>query len=194
MSKTVEFFFDFGSNYSYLAWASLPGFVQRTGARVLLRPMLLGGLWKAVGNRPPVEVEAKGRWLFKDVERCARKAGIPYVKNSAFPIMTIGLMRGAVAAEDDGLLEPYVAAMFPAMWRDDRNLADPAVASEVLLAAGLDARRLLQHSEDPAVKERLKANTEEAQRRGAFGAPSFFVGDELFWGFDRMHFVEDALA
>ena len=194
MSKTVEFFFDFGSNYSYLAWASLPGFVQRTGATVVLRPMLLGGLWKAVGNRPPVEVEAKGRWLFKDVERCAEKAGIAYVKNSKFPIMTIGLMRGAVAAEADGLLEPYVAAMFPAMWRDDRDLTDASVVVQVLEQAGLDARRIMQRSGEQDVKERLKANTEEAQRRGAFGAPSFFVGDELFWGFDRMHFVEDALA
>lgn len=193
MSKSVEFFFDFGSPASYLAWTQLPRIAAETGATIVWRPMLLGGVFKATGNQSPVAIPAKGRYMLQDFARFARRYGVPMTFNPHFPINTLPLMRGATAYLDTPLFQPYLTAVFEAMWQQQKNLGQPEVIAEVLATAGYDPEDFQRRIEDEAVKERLKATTEEAVRRGAFGAPTFFVGDEMYFGQDRLDFVVEAL-
>ncbi len=196
MSKTVEFFFDFGSPASYLAWTQLPDLCARHGAELRFRPMLLGGIFQATGNASPISVPAKGRYTLIDFQRFARRYGVAFSLNPNFPINTLTLMRGACAyqlrAPDQ--FETYVKAMFEALWTRQRNLADPAVVAEVLTEAGLDAQAFAAWVAEDEVKAALKAATEEAVQRGVFGAPTCFVGGEMFFGQDRLDFVDEALA
>ncbi|UTW09577.1 2-hydroxychromene-2-carboxylate isomerase [Pseudomonas benzenivorans] len=194
MSKTLEFFFDFGSPASYLAWTQLPRITGQTGAQVRWRPMLLGAVLKASGNPPPIAVPAKRRFMLQDLARFAERYGVPLVFNPCFPFDTMTLMRGAVAYLDSAAFAPYVAAIFDAMWVQKKALSDPAVVVEVLEAAGFDVAEFELLVADEKVKQQLKANTEEAVERGVFGAPSFFVGDTLYFGQDRLDFVAEALA
>jgi 2-hydroxychromene-2-carboxylate isomerase len=194
--RTVEFFFDFGSPASYLAWTQLPAICKAAGATLAYRPMLLGGVFQATGNASPVTVPAKGRYMLADLARFALRYGVPLRFNPHFPINTLTLMRGAVGLQmrEPARFDAYVTAVFNAMWVDGLNMGDPAVVAEVLGRAGFDARALLELTADPAVKDALKSATEEAVRRGAFGAPTMFVGDQMFFGQDRLDFVRDALA
>jgi 2-hydroxychromene-2-carboxylate isomerase len=194
--RRVEFWFDVGSAYSYIAWRALPGFVERTGARVVLRPMLLGGVFKATGNRSPVEVAAKGRWAETDLAQWAARLGVPFSFNPWFPVKSLGLMRAAAGLRlrDPDALARFVDAAFDAVWAQPCNVADPAVLATVLSGAGFDPVAFLALIEEPSVKEALKRDTDEAIARGVFGAPTFFVGDRMFFGQDRMDFVAEALA
>ena len=193
MSRQFEFFFDYGSPFSYLADSQLEALCKRTGAQAIYRPMLLGGVFKETGNSSPINVEAKRKYMMADLQRWAKHYGLAPLHNAHFPINTIRLMRGATAAERLGVFPAYHRAIYDAFWRDGLNLGDPAVVGEVLRGAGLDADSLAATSEETAVKEALRASTESAVARGAFGAPTFFVGDEMFWGNDRLVFVEEAL-
>jgi len=190
MAREVEFFFDYGSPFSYLADTQLDGLAARTGARVIYRPMLLGGVFKETGNSSPIAIEAKRKYMMADLERWAKHYGVPPLRNAHFPINTIRLMRGAVAAERLGVFARYHRAIYDAFWRD---LGEAAVVREALGRAGLDAGKVAALSEEHAAKEALRASTETAVGRGAFGAPTFFVGDQMFWGNDRLMFVEEAL-
>lgn len=196
MSKQVEFFFDFGSPYSYLAYKELPRVAARTGATIVWRPMLLGGVFKATGNHSPMEIPAKSRWSNNDLECWARRYGAPFRQNPHFPVNTLALMRGAIGYQRKGEADfhRYVDAIFSAMWEQGRNLNDPNEIGKVLMAAGFDPREALAMLDDPEVKAELKQATEEAVARGVFGAPSFIVDGELFWGNDRLLFVEEQLA
>jgi len=193
LAKKVEFFFDFGSPFSYIAYTQMPGLAERTGATVIYRPMLLGGVFKATGNATPMAVPAKGAYLGKDLDRVASHLGVPFRMNPFFLINTLLVMRGAVAAEAEGCFDTYVDALFRATWVDGKDTGDPAVVAGVLTDAGLDAERILARIGEQAIKDALKANTEEAVARGVFGAPTFFVGDEMFFGHDRIDYVEAAL-
>jgi 2-hydroxychromene-2-carboxylate isomerase len=193
MARELEFFFDYGSPFSYLADTQLKGLAERTSARVLYRPMLLGGVFKETGNSSPIAIEAKRKYMMADLERWAKHYGVPPLHNAHFPINTIRLMRGAVAAERLGIFPAYHRAIYDAFWRDGLNLGDAAVVRGVLERAGLDAERIVAVSEEHAVKDALRVSTETAVARGAFGAPTFFVGDRMFWGNDRLMFVEQAL-
>lgn len=196
MTRQVEFFFDFGSPYSYLAYKELPRVAARTGATIIWRPMLLGGVFKATGNHSPMEIPAKRQWSDGDLDCWARRYGAPFRLNPHFPINTLALMRGAIGYQRKGEAEfhRYVDAIFTAMWETGRNLNDPVEIGKVLVAAGLDPREALAMLDDPEVKADLKRVTEEAVARGIFGAPSFIVGDKLYWGNDRLLFVEEQLA
>jgi 2-hydroxychromene-2-carboxylate isomerase len=191
--RTLEFFFDYGSPASYLAYTQIPRIAERTGAQILYHPMLLGGVFKATGNHSPVDIAPKGVWMMADLARFAARYGVPYVRNPNFPINTLHLMRGAIAAENDGRLVPYSDAMFRAMWVDQRNMEDPIVIGTVLRAAGFDPTAMMAAIGTSGVKNRLRANTEEAVARGVFGAPTCFVGNEMFFGQDRLDFVEEEL-
>jgi 2-hydroxychromene-2-carboxylate isomerase len=195
MTRTVEFFFDFGSPTAYLACRRLPAIAAEAGAQVAWRPMLLGGVFKATGNASPAAVPAKGRWMNEDMRRWAERDGIPFRLNPHFPINTLTLMRGAAAMQlrhpDD--FERYVDVIFRAMWESPENLGDPAVLAARLTAAGFDAAAFAAHVADPEVKARLVATTEEAVARGVFGAPTFFVDGTMFFGQDRLEFVREAL-
>jgi len=193
MSKTVEFFYDFTSPTAYLAWTQLPKIAARTGAKVVYRPMFLGGVMQATENRPPGTVAAKGKWMRDDLARFARRYGVTYTMNSHFPMLTLLTQRIAVGLVDTPQFERYLEAVFNAAWRDGRNIADKVELADVLASAGLDAPAILALADDPANKEKLKANTDEAVARGAFGAPTFFVGDEMHFGQDRLDFVEEKL-
>ncbi|MCY1277076.1 2-hydroxychromene-2-carboxylate isomerase [compost metagenome] len=194
MSKTVEFFFDFGSPSTYLAWTQLPKLAAEAGAQIVWRPFLLGGVFKATGNRSPVEVPAKGRYTLRDFARFAERYGVPLRFNPYFPINTLQLMRGAAGYQDHPRFHDYLSTVFQAMWIEQKHMGKPEVVAEVLAAAGFDLADFEQRINDEAVKERLKATTEEAISRGVFGAPSFFVDGELFFGQDRLDFVAEALA
>ena len=196
MSKTIEFLFDFGSPTTYLAYTQLPRLAAETGARIAYVPILLGGVFKATGNQSPVMVPAKGRWMGYDLQRFARRYRVPFTFNPHFPINTLTLMRGAVGLQmkQPDRFMPYVDAVFSAMWVEPVNLGDPTVLASTLQAAGFEADALMALVGEADVKARLIANTEAAVARGAFGAPTFFVGDEMFFGQDRLDFVREAAA
>lgn len=194
MSKTLEFFFDFGSPASYLAWTQVSRIAREAGAQLIWRPMLLGGVFKAIGNQSPVMIPSKGAWMLKDLARFASRYGVPMAFNPHFPINTLTLMRGAAGYQDDDRFEHYVQTMFEALWTQQKNLGKPDVVAEVLSAAGFDPAEFERLVSDEAVKERLKATTEEAIKRGVFGAPTFFIGSEMHFGQDRLDFVAEALA
>ena len=196
MSKTVEFLFDLGSPYSYLAWHQLPKVAAAQGATIVYTPVLLGGIFQATGNASPAEVPAKARYLDIDLARWAQAWALQIASNPAFPINTLALMRGAVAMQMQGdePFQRYMQAMYHAMFGEPRNMGDPAEVAAVLTAAGFDAAQFMAQIGEQAVKDRLKDNTQQAVARGVFGAPSFFVGDELFWGQDRLDQVAQALA
>jgi 2-hydroxychromene-2-carboxylate isomerase len=193
-AKTIEFLFDFGSPTTYLAHTQLPQLAADTGAHIQYVPMLLGGVFKATGNQSPVMVPAKGRRMGEDLPRFARRYGVPYQFNPHFPINTLTLMRGAVGLQmrDPQRFMPYVNAVFRAMWVEPVNLGDPAVLASTLGAAGFDADSFMALVGDAEVKAKLIANTEAAVARGVFGAPTCFVGREMFFGQDRLDFVREA--
>lgn len=195
MSKTVEFFFDLGSPASYLAYTQLPGICRETGATLIYRPMLLGAVFQATGNASPAMIPAKGRYMLRDLARHAERYGVPMRFNPHFPLNTLTLMRLLVAVQlhQPERFEALVQALFTAVWVDGLNLGEPAKVAEVLAAAGFDAQALLAQCAEPAVKEALKASSEEAVARGVFGAPSIFVDGELYFGQDRLDFVREAL-
>lgn len=193
------FYFDFASPNAYLAHRVIPGIEARTGARFRYVPVLLGGLFKLSGNQAPMVAFAgvpnKLAYERREMERFVARHGLTAFRmNPHFPVNSLAMMRGAVAAEAEGVFAPYVEAMFRFMWEEPRKLDDPAVLAATLAEAGLPAERLLARSADADVKARLLAETEDAYRRGAFGIPTFRLGDELYFGKDRLRDVEEALA
>ncbi|MDV5861777.1 2-hydroxychromene-2-carboxylate isomerase [Pseudomonas mendocina] len=195
MSKTVEFFFDLGSPASYLAHTQLPDLCRDAGAALVYRPMLLGGVFQATGNASPAMIPAKGRYMIRDLARFAERYGVPMRFNPHFPINTLTLMRLLVALQlrQPERFDDALQALFRAIWVDGVNLGDPLKVADVLVTAGFDAAELQAQAAEPAVKDALKATTDEAIRRGVFGAPTCFVGNEMFFGQDRLDFVRAAL-
>ncbi len=193
MTKSVEFLFDFGSPTSYLAYKQLPKIAARHGARIVWTPILLGGVFKATGNSSPAAIPAKARYMNADLARFAKRHGIVLNFNTHFPVNTLPIMRGAVAYQSTNQFDIYVNAMFDAMWAHPRNLNDPNEISHVLKDIAIDPGDFMDRIERPDVKEKLKANTEGAVARGVFGAPTFFVNGEMFFGQDRLDFVEETL-
>ena len=194
----VDFHFDFGSPNAYLAHRVIPGIEARTRAKFRYVPVLLGGLFKATGNRSPAEAFAgirnKPAYERLETERFLRRHRIEdFVRNPYFPVNTLQMMRGAVAAEIDGGLERYVDAMFHHMWEAPKKMDEPEVLRDALTASGLDASAIMARMQDPAVKAKLIANTEMSVERGTFGSPTFFVGDSIYFGKDRLSDVEAAI-
>jgi 2-hydroxychromene-2-carboxylate isomerase len=195
MSRAVEFFFDFMSPYSYLAATRIEAVASASGASVVYRPCFLPGVLRATGNRGPAEIPAKLAHTYKDLLDWTLALGLPPIQvPAAFPFLTTQANRAALVAIDEGRGSPFVRAMFDAIWRDGRDGSDEAVIGEVLQACGLDAQRVLTQASSPACKERLKAATDEAVQRGAFGVPTFFVEGEMFVGNDRLDFVARRLG
>jgi 2-hydroxychromene-2-carboxylate isomerase len=197
MAGTVEFLFDVVSPTSYLAYKRLPGIAARTGADIVWTPVFLGGVMNGSGNSPPGTVPAKGAYMGRDLARCAERYDIPFALNPHFPVKTLILQRQAIVLLDDGgedALLPFLDACFQAIWADGKNMGSAAVAAGTLAAAGFDPEDLAARAGDRAIKEKLKANTDGAVARGVFGAPTFFVGEEMYFGQDRLDYVEDALA
>ena len=194
MSKTVDFYYDYGSPATYLAWTQIYKLAEKHGATVVRKPALLGGIFKETGNSAPANVAAKGRWLFQDLMRYAKRYGVPFQMNSNFPVNTIYLMRGALFARHEGFIEAYDKAVFEAIWVNDQNMGDPEVVTKVLTEAGLDAAAIGASMQSPPIKKELFAVTAEAVENGLFGMPAFIVDGEMYWGQDRLDFVEEALS
>lgn len=192
--KQVEFLFDFGSPTTYIAYRVLPRIAAAGAAEVLWRPILLGGIFRATGNASPVMVPAKGRWMLKDLARWAQKYEIPFVPNPHFPINTLLLMRGAMGYLGTPNFHRYLEIVFEALWVEQQNLNDEEVVGSVLSAGGLDPQEFLGLVGNPDIKARLKADTEAAVERGVFGAPTFFVDSNMYFGQDRLQFVAEALG
>jgi 2-hydroxychromene-2-carboxylate isomerase len=195
MSKTVEFFFDVGSPTSYLAYTQLGKICAETGSQLIYRPMLLGGVFKTTGNASPISVPAKATYTIRDMDRFAKRYGVPLRFNPHFPINTLNLMRAATGVQ---LRQPerfiaYLDCIFNALWIDGLNLNDPAIVASAIKGGGFDPELIFEWINDPQIKDQLKATTELAVQRGVFGAPSMFIGDELFFGQDRLDFVREAL-
>ena len=197
MTKTIEFLFDFGGPNSYLAHKVLPEICARVSATVTYVPILLGGLFKLTNNQAPMmryaETPAKRDYELLEFDRFVATHDLPFKMNPNFPINSLYLMRGAVAAQHLGCFMPYVEAIMAAMWEDRANTGDLAVVKDVLDKAGLDSAAILTKAEEADIKAELMANTEAAAARGAFGVPTFFVGGEMFWGKERLAQVEAAL-
>ena len=190
MSNNIELCFDFGSPTTYLAYHRLKWIKQEYGVEVELTPVLLGGIFQAAGNQSPVMVPLKGAWMNDDLQRYAKLYDVSMTFNPHFPINTLYLMRGAIAAEQMGVFELYVETVFDAMWRAPVNMGDPAVVTDVLTKAGIDAAELFRRIEDSELKEVLKNNTTKAVERGVFGCPATFYKGEQFFGQDRLFFIE----
>jgi 2-hydroxychromene-2-carboxylate isomerase len=198
-TPTVEFLFDFGSPNAYLAHKVIPAIEARTGVKFAYVPVLLGGVFKATGNRSPAEafagIPAKLAYEGRERDRFVARHGLTrFAGNPHFPVNTLAIMRGAVAADTLKVFEAYVETVFAAMWEQGRKIDDPVVVAEVLEAAHLPAERLMALAQERAIKDELVANTQAAVARGVFGSPSFFVGDELYFGKDRLADVEAAIV
>ena len=195
MSKQLEFYFDFGSPTAYLAHCRLGQLATQYGIEIQYRPMLLGGVFKAAANTSPVTVPAKGKYMLEqDLPRFAKRYQVTLNFNPHFPINTLNLMRGAIAAEQLGCFPAYAQAVFNAVWVDGKDMGDPEVVIGVLQASGLDAAAIVARSQEPEVKAELISNTEAAVARGVFGAPTLFMDGEMYFGQDRLDFVEEASA
>jgi 2-hydroxychromene-2-carboxylate isomerase len=195
---TVEFLFDFGSPNAYLAHKVIPGIEKRTGAKFDYVPVLLGGIFKLTNNRPPMVAfaEVKGKVAYEQLEfqRFRRRHDIGVFRfNPNFPVNTLTLMRVALVAKAQGILPLYVEAMFHFMWEEPRKMDDPEVIRAALTESGLDAEGLLAAAQTHEIKKALMDATEAAVARGVFGIPSFFVGDDMYFGKDRLRDVEEAL-
>lgn len=195
----VEFHFDFGSPNAYLSHLVIPRIEARTGAKFRYVPVLLGGVFKLTGNRSPAEafagIKNKPEYERLETERFLHRHDITHFRrNPFFPVNTLTLMRGAIAAQRLGVFERYVDEMYRHMWAEPKKMDDPAVWVAALEEAGLDAPRFEQLVQDAAIKAELLANTERSVARGTFGSPTFFVGDEIFFGKDRLRDVEELIA
>lgn len=195
----AQFLFDFGSPNAYLSHKIIPQIEARTGVRFSYQPVLLGGLFKLANNRSPAEAFAeiplKMAYERLEMQRFIARHGLTaFRSNPHFPVNTLQIMRGAVAAQRLGCFERYVDAVYASMWERGCNMADAAVIAAELTAAGLDAQALIATSQEAEVKQQLLANTQEAHGRGAFGSPTFFVGTQMFFGKDKLRDVEDEIA
>jgi len=194
MSTQLDLYFDFGSPTTYLAYKRLGQLSEQYDLQVNYCPMLLGGVFKATENASPVTIPAKGKYMLEqDLPRFARRYGVPLKFNPHFPINTLNIMRGALAARQLGCLEGYMDAVFDAVWVEGLHMGEPEVVAGVLERAGLDAEAIMTLAQDPEIKAGLISATEEAVGRGAFGAPTMFIGDDMYFGQDRLDFVEEAL-
>jgi 2-hydroxychromene-2-carboxylate isomerase len=199
MTVPVQFLFDFGSPNAYMCHRVIPAIEARTGVKFEYVPVLLGGIFKLSGNRSPAEAFAgipnKRAYDQLEIKRFVAKHRLErYRPNPHWPVNTLQIMRGAVAAQKQGCFESYVEAVYVAMWEDGRNMEDPELIVRTLNEAGLDGQRLYAGTQDPEVKSTLMANTQAAFERGAFGSPTFFVGDEIFFGKDRLREVEEEIV
>ena len=199
MTKTVDFYFDFASPNAYLSHQVVPGIEERKGTKFNYIPVLLGGIFKATNNKPPMEaffgILNKNEYQSVEMKRFQERYGIDKFKmNPHFPVMSLQIIRGAVGAQQDGYLDKYIDEVLKHMWEEPKKMDDPEVIKEAFTESGFDADRLMNQMQDPDIKAQLIENTEKAVKRGTFGIPTFFVGDDIYFGKDTLWQVEEALA
>jgi 2-hydroxychromene-2-carboxylate isomerase len=190
--REIEFFFDIGSSYSYLASTQMAGLAERTKVPVRWRPFLLGAVFKATGNDMPARLPAKAKWMLHDMTLWAHHYSVPFRMPSRFPLLTLRTQRALVAAERIApkAVPAFASALFRGYWAEDQDITTEPVIAAAAASANLDGAAIIAAIEAPETKDQLRATTDEAVRRGAFGAPAMFVGDALFWGNDRIPLLE----
>lgn len=197
MSREIEFCFDIVSPASYLAWTQMPKLEADTGATIKYRPFFLPGLFKVAGSTSPITVPSKGKWLFHDLRRFAKRYGVKFWMNEHFPLNSLYIMRGLIAWQDRPEIRELGDGFFKAMWADNENVNDPAVMARIVSEAGVDPKDWQAALEDETVKQKVFTINDELAKRGAFGAPTFFLmeGDRevMHWGQDRLDFIKEAL-
>jgi 2-hydroxychromene-2-carboxylate isomerase len=189
MARQIEFFYDYLSPFSYLADTQLPTIAQRTGAEIVYRPIMLGAIFKATGNASPISIPAKAGYILAELQRWAKRYGVPMQMNPYFPFSTIRVLRAAIAAQLHGRFPAFHSAAFRAIWEQGEDLSKEEALRRLLKGAEIDPALI----EGADIKNRLRANVDDAVSRGAFGAPTFFVNGEMLWGNDRLEFVEAAV-
>jgi len=195
--RVIDFFYDVGSSYSYLATTQIERIESESGWSVRHRPFLLGAVFKATGNTTPASVAAKARWMVLDMARWSELYGIPFALPSRFPLVTLATQRALCAAEvlgGEAALRAFTPRLMQAFWAEDRDVASPEVIAACARAAGLDADAIATGAGEAPAKDLLRAHTDAALAKGAFGAPCFVVGDDLFWGNDRIPLLLHHLA
>lgn len=193
MTKELEYYFDVGSPTAYLSWTQMPKLIEATNATVSYKPILLGGIFKASGNSTPVAVPAKGKWMMSDLALWANKYDAPLKMNSKFPVNTLYLMRGLLAYKDDERFTTLGDAIFDGMWVSDKDMTDMETVASIVASANIEPAEFAEKINDPEIKQGLIEATQEAVNKGLFGAPSFIVNGQLYFGQDRMEFVKEAL-
>jgi len=194
MTKTVDFYYDYISPASYLAWTQLTGICKRYNARINYKPVFLGGVLKANASNSPITVPAKWEWMKADFLRYANYYGVPYQLNPHFIFSTVNAMRGAIWASENNQIEAYNQAMFTAAWVDGKDLSDKNTLADILDKAGINSAAALEAMTQPEMKSALIQSTEKAVKRGIFGAPSMIVDGDIFFGQDRLIWIERALS
>ncbi len=193
-NKSVEFFFDIVSPASYLAWTQIPKLEAETGAEIIYRPMFLPGIFEKAGSNTPITVPAKAKWIFEDFKRFAKRYDVPFVMNDKFPLSSVYAMRGLNNFRDHSSFKKLVDEFYKAMWANNEDINDPEIVIRIVKEAGIDPKEYQSAMNDPDNKKALMDVTQEAVSRGVFGAPTFFVGDEMHFGQDRLDFVVEALG
>ena len=194
MNKVIDFYFDYGSPATYLAWTQIYKIVEEADANLNMIPMLLGGVFKETGNASPATVPAKSKWMGADLRMYAKNYNVEFNSNSFFPINTLNLMRGAIAAQKLDIFEKHSDTIFKGIWVKDLNLGDLEVLKDYLEKSGIPADEVFKLCQDQEIKNELITNTQEAVSKGIFGAPSFIIDGILIFGQDRLHFVKDLLT
>ena len=194
MNKVIDFYFDYGSPATYLAWTQIYKIVEEADANLNMIPMLLGGVFKETGNASPATVPAKSKWMGADLRMYAKNYNVEFNSNSFFPINTLNLMRGAIAAQKLDIFEKYSDTIFKGIWVKDLNLGDLEVLKDYLEKSGIPSDEVFKLCQDQEIKNELITNTQEAISKGIFGAPSFIIDGILIFGQDRLHFVKDLLT
>ena len=194
MSQTIEFFWDPASTYSYLAATQIEAFAKANGATVVWKPFLLGKAFEATGNKMPASIPAKAKYLFKDATLWARYYQVPFAMPKVFPLNSVLASRACIAADQAGQGVPFTLALLKAYWAEGQDLSQPEAVAAVARSIGLDAEAILAATGTQPVKDVLRANTEDAVARGVFGAPTFFIGKQMFWGNDRLPLMAAFLA
>ena len=192
MTKTVTFCFDFGSPYSYLAYNYL-SVIKEAGAEIEIKPVLLGAIFKATGNQPPATVQKQDQYMFNDIQRWAEKLDLKFKMNPFFPILTVPHMRGAILAQKNDILEKYMQCMFDSIWVKALNLNDQEILTKVASESGMDPNDFAEGISSDETKDSLRSNTQFAIDKGAFGVPTYFLENEMFWGIDSIKFLIDSL-
>lgn len=189
MAERIEFFWDAASPYTYLASTQIEGVAADCGVDIDWRPFLLGAVFEATGNQAPANVPAKGKYLFRDIRNWASYYGVPLTFPESFPVQSLYAGRAGLAAAEQGQGALFAKNVLYAHWAEGRDVGDSQVLAKVATDSGLDPDQIANRIEEQTIKDRFKANTDEAVERGAFGAPTLFVGDTLFWGNDRLELL-----
>ena len=189
MIKAFDFYFDFGSPYSFLAHKKIIKIEKENSIKIKYKPVLLGGLLKSAGIKANADIPIKGKYMIRDCKLCAEQDGVQFKFNSYFPIITLNLMRCVLVAEKNNFKQNFVNKVFDAIWKDGLNLNDNLILEKLLKNLDINPKTFLMEAIEPKIKNELKKRTDEAYNNGIFGVPTFMINNKVFWGQDRLGFV-----